>query len=80
MTITWRKDEQNGEARLRLDWSEAHGPEVGEPAGRGFGSDLIEREMRHDLQGDVTTTFRPEGLQVELTIPWRPELLGDPVA
>jgi PAS domain S-box-containing protein len=55
----------NGEpaqARLRLEWREAGGPEVRPPATRGFGLRMIERALAADLAGSASLDFRPEGL------------------
>jgi PAS domain S-box-containing protein len=48
--------------RLTLVWRESGGPSVSPPTRRGFGSVLLERMLAQDLDGNVTTEFRPEGL------------------
>jgi hypothetical protein len=73
--ISWSRNREGPEERLLLLWRESGGPPVTEPSGKGFGSGLVQRQTRHHLQGEVNVAFRPEGLQVELCIPWRPELL-----
>ena len=47
---------------LRLTWAEAGGPAVSPPTRRGFGSRLIERAVRSDLQGRAEMTYDPSGL------------------
>ena len=43
---------------------------------RGFGRMLIEQGWRHDLGGEVSVEFRPEGLVCELGVPAREALAG----
>lgn len=55
--------------RLTLRWQESGGPSPQPSERKGFGSRLIERNVRHDLAGEVRTDYSPEGLEVELSIP-----------
>ena len=57
--ISWRVE---GDV-LRLEWKETGGPRVSEPAGRGFGSRLIERGLGSDLGGEARLHFEPDGLR-----------------
>lgn len=57
------------EAGLRLCWEETGGPPAREPAGRGFGSRLIERGLSRDLGGAATLAFRPQGVRYDMTAP-----------
>jgi two-component system CheB/CheR fusion protein len=54
---------------LKLEWKESGGPPVAEPRRKGFGLFLLEGEIGYRLGGKVETSFRPEGLQVRLSIP-----------
>jgi PAS domain S-box-containing protein len=49
--------------RLRLVWKEQDGPVVEPPAGRGFGSRLIERGLAADLGGSAALNFEPDGVR-----------------
>lgn len=44
-----------------IDWREEGGPPVVEPAKRGFGRDLIEKIVAHELKSDVDLRFKPSG-------------------
>lgn len=55
--------------RLDLTWTEDGGPPTAPPQRRGFGSRLIERNVRHDLAGKVATSFTPGGFKAEFSIP-----------
>ncbi len=37
---------------------------------------MVEREIRHELSGELAMEYRKEGLQVRIRVPWRQELLG----
>ncbi|MXO59827.1 histidine kinase [Altererythrobacter salegens] len=66
--VSWHKSSHD---RVRLEWTECGGPPVqGEPA-RGFGTDLIEKIVAHELGNPVELTFRPEGVHCVMTIPVR---------
>ena len=65
----WNEDEAPGTHRLRLRWKEQNGPEVQQPATRGFGTRLIEFAAIHELHGLVGIDFAPAGLQAEIAFP-----------
>jgi two-component sensor histidine kinase len=76
--VSWSWEGRDGRRVLAVDWKEAGGPPVRPPETRGFGSELIEREVQHDFAGSVVTEFLPEGIHVGLTIPPDPKLLAEP--
>lgn len=47
---------------IELSWREEGGPPVATPARRGFGSVLVERMVKSELEGNVDLEFRPQGL------------------
>jgi PAS domain S-box-containing protein len=54
---------------LRLHWAESGGPVVRPPARRGFGSRLIERGLRHEINGHVELAFAPGGVTCTIEAP-----------
>jgi two-component sensor histidine kinase len=66
--IDWGLADQR-DRKLKLSWREIGGPKVTVPERRGFGSRLIERNIRHDLAGEIDLVYAPDGLIVELTVP-----------
>ncbi len=54
---------------LHLTWRETGGPLVTAPERKGFGSRLIERNVRHDLAGEVKVDYAGTGLAVEFRVP-----------
>ena len=68
---------------LEMEWSESGGPPVLPPGRRGFGSRLIDRSIRTELQGTVDLDFAPGGLRVRIRVPLpeeRPPRDGEPAS
>jgi two-component sensor histidine kinase len=65
VAVRWRLDGAPGQD-LRLSWQESGGPEVVAPSRRGFGSQLIERNLSQALDGTAELEFAPEGLRAEI--------------
>lgn len=59
------------DALIRIEWAESGGPPVAQERGRGFGTDLIERIVAHELRNPVDLQFNPDGVRCVLTIPVR---------
>lgn len=54
-----------------LRWREENGPVVTEPTKRGFGRDLIEKIVAHELKSQVSLQFNPGGVECTLKVPVR---------
>ena len=52
-------------------WREEGGPPVIEPVKRGFGRDLIEKIVAHELKSNVDLAFKPGGVECTLKVPVR---------
>lgn len=68
VSIDWARDAKGD---LIIDWREQDGPPVKPPTRRGFGSTIIEHSIPHDLNGEVSLDYRPEGFQARIRIPGR---------
>ncbi|MCB2076407.1 MAG: CHASE domain-containing protein [Novosphingobium sp.] len=66
--VNWRELTSD---RAEVHWREEGGPPVHEPTRRGFGRDLIEKIVAHELQSKVDLQFRPEGVECRLVVPVR---------
>ena len=55
--------------KLVILWREQGGPPVSEPSRRGFGSRLIERNVRHDLAGAAKLVYASDGFNAEISLP-----------
>jgi len=68
VTIDWTMVEPT---LVRVEWLERGGPPVSPERKRGFGTDLIERIVAHELRHPVELEFDPEGVRCVLMIPVR---------
>jgi two-component system, chemotaxis family, CheB/CheR fusion protein len=59
--------------RLELTWAERGGPTLGELPRRGFGTELIERGIRFELQGQAKLGVVDGGLHCRIVIPANPQ-------
>ena len=59
------------ESLARIEWVESNGPKVDLPQKRGFGTDLIEKIVAHELRHPVELEFHPEGVRCTLLVPVR---------
>lgn len=66
--VDWSLDGARG-SDLRLTWSEHDGPAVKNPARKGFGSELVERELTQTLRATADFDYAPIGLRVSILIP-----------
>jgi PAS domain S-box-containing protein len=57
------------DGEVSLVWREIDGPPVMVSEHRGFGSRLVERNVRHDLAGQSRFDYAPDGLIFSLTFP-----------
>ncbi|RKF18272.1 histidine kinase [Altericroceibacterium spongiae] len=68
VSVVW---EMLGDDLVRITWQERGGPPVPPKRGRGFGIDLIEKIVAHEVGNPVDLRFEPEGVSCVLTIPVR---------
>ena len=68
VTIGWNLITQD---LARIEWVESGGPPVSEVRKRGFGTDLIEKIVAHELQNPVDLRFEPTGVRCALILPVR---------
>jgi len=66
--VDWTVANQSSRV-LSVVWREVGGPPVETPTRRGFGSRLIERNVRHDLAGEAKLSYASAGFIAELSVP-----------
>jgi len=66
--IDWSVSDQ-ARPELHLTWREIGGPPVATPERKGFGSRLIDRNVRHDLTGKVQLNYASDGFSADFSIP-----------
>ncbi|MBS7541041.1 sensor histidine kinase [Ancylobacter lacus] len=67
--IHWARRSLEEGGGIDLNWTEKGGPKVTTPAGRGFGSLVIERNLSRALDGEVVLAFEPEGVMCHVVVP-----------
>lgn len=71
VSVEWAKETIDDAPYLVLRWVESGGPAVTEaPERRGFGTELIERQLRHDLKGKLEVHYDAGGLRIVIALPW----------
>ena len=68
VVVGWDLD---AEGNLGLNWNEIGGAKVASPTRRGFGSTIIHRAIPHELGGEATIDYAPDGLRARFVIPAR---------
>jgi two-component sensor histidine kinase len=67
--ISWTTKPTTAGDRLVLHWRERGGPEVVPPTWKGFGSQVLERGLAHELEGIVELKYPPDGVTCTIEIP-----------
>jgi PAS domain S-box-containing protein len=67
--IDWKTKTTPDGDRLVIRWQEKDGPPVTPPTRKGFGSQVIERGLAHELGGKVQLDYPVEGLICMIDIP-----------
>lgn len=68
VSVKWR---MIAEDLAQVDWAEHGGPQVSAKRPRGFGTDLIEKIVAHELRHPVDLDFAEEGVRCSLRVPVR---------
>lgn len=73
VTIRWRRgdDAQAETSWAEVEWQETGGPPVAQQRRRGFGTELIEKVVAHELRQPVTLDFAITGVRCVLRVPVR---------
>lgn len=69
VSITWGIESSPSGKRLILHWREKDGPEVTPPTRKGFGSQVIERGLAHELHGETHLEYPPTGVVCTINVP-----------
>jgi two-component sensor histidine kinase len=68
VSVRWSLIDEN---LAQIEWVERGGPEVSAARPRGFGTDLIQKIVAHELRNPVDLVFEPEGVRCTLKVPVR---------
>jgi len=68
--IEWQLTGAEGERQeFIFRWKESGGPVVKPPTRQGFGSELMQRQLKYELNGRAEMIFNEDGLAVTLAVP-----------
>jgi two-component system CheB/CheR fusion protein len=68
--VQWRREVRaDGKEQFMLEWKESGGPAVRPPTRHGFGSELVQRQLKYELEGSASMEFHQSGIVVTLAIP-----------
>jgi two-component sensor histidine kinase len=68
VSVRW---EMIGDDLAEVEWQESGGPPVVPPERRGFGTELIEKIVAHELRYPIKLEFEPAGLRCVMRVPVR---------
>lgn len=77
VAVNWDLAGAAADRRLYLDWRESGGPPVQSPRRRGFGVQLLERGLAHQLGGRVNLQFPSDGMRCTMDLPLSRVAAGD---
>jgi CHASE1-domain containing sensor protein/two-component sensor histidine kinase len=66
LRVRWNVEARN---RLRMIWSESGGRPVKPPEKPGFGTRLIDMNIRRELGGTIDRSYDDQGLRIEIVVP-----------
>ena len=69
IAISWRVRGSGRKRQLEITWAETGVTVSGQPNRQGFGTRLIDANIRGDLGGSIDRDFMPDGLTVRMTVP-----------
>ncbi|CUW45006.1 sensory box protein, light activated LOV domain-containing protein [Brucella vulpis] len=74
INITWAIIEDKGEKKFHMRWAESRGPQVMQPARRGFGQRLLHSVLAEELKAKCDVEFAASGLLIDVLAPITPEV------
>ena len=74
LDVTWRVTDAGGQPELEIVWLETGGPPISPPAGRGYGTKLIELSLVRGLAAKVNREFLETGMRCHIMVPFTPEI------
>ena len=69
LNVTWSLEQKGKVRNLRLVWKELSDNALAAPEHKGFGTKLIDANIRGELRGSIERRFEKHGLTVEITVP-----------
>jgi len=67
--VHWKIQGRGKSRKLVIDWVETSGNSIEQPGDAGFGTRLIDANIRGELAGTIERTFKEDGLSIRITMP-----------
>ena len=67
--LAWTIEKAAAGDRLKIRWQERNGPPVTPPSRKGFGSQVLEQGLAHELEGTIRLEYPAEGCVCTIDIP-----------
>ncbi|WP_342641834.1 sensor histidine kinase [Rhodoligotrophos ferricapiens] len=79
LSVSWTIKEEQVRAWIVLEWRESNVrmPDDGAPRRRGYGTELIERALRYQLNAETRLDFGPDGVRCVILLPLETSRAGD---
>jgi two-component system CheB/CheR fusion protein len=70
VAVSWSIENlANERTNFIMSWRESGGPAVKHPTRQGFGTELVQRQLKYELNGTAVLDYLEDGLVVTLSIP-----------
>lgn len=67
--VHWKIQGRGKSKKLIIDWVESSGAKIEQPGDAGFGTRLIDANIKGELAGTIERTFKDDGLSIRITMP-----------
>ena len=67
--VRWSVLDEGARPILAFQWVEQNGPRVEVPTHRGFGSQLLQRVLTHQVGADASLDYDPAGFRAQICVP-----------
>jgi two-component sensor histidine kinase len=71
LSVEWAMARAGSKRSLMLKWNEASRSSIAAPSRTGFGTKLIDMNIKRELGGTISREFGDNGLTIEIEVPLR---------
>ena len=77
VNVSWRREPKGDHEQLTFIWQETGVPTLPEPAGDGFGHEMLRRTLPYELGAETDIEFTADGLRFTMEMPLGPDVLAE---
>lgn len=71
LKVGWSLEGKGKRRRLMIYWKETFKADAQTPSNSGFGTRLIDANIKGELGGDISREFQPDGMTIRIDIPYQ---------